>query len=122
MKTIYLRFPRLDERRNQRAKTLSGGEQQMLVIGRALMAEPSLLIFDEPSLGLAPRIVDDVFEIINELNVQQKLSVLLIEQNIARALEIASRAYVLENGSITIAGTSVEVSNNEHVKRAYLGM
>ena len=94
----------------------------MLVLGRALMAEPSLLIFDEPSLGLAPRIVDDVFAIIKDLHTQGELSVLLIEQNIARALEIATRAYVLENGRINISGTSQEVANNTHVKRAYLGI
>lgn len=122
MKEVYERFPRLAERKDQQARTLSGGEQQMLVIGRALMIKPSLLIFDEPSLGLAPKLVDGVFETISELHQEQGLGVLLIEQNVARALGVSSRAYVIENGKIVISGESEELSQNKHVKQAYLGI
>lgn len=122
IKDVFAVFPRLEERREQLAQTLSGGEQQMLAIGRALMSQPSMLIFDEPSLGLAPIIVLDVFNIIKKLKQEQGLTVLLIEQNVALSLEIASRAYVLENGRITLTGASKDLAKNEHVKQAYLGM
>lgn len=122
MEEVFNRFPRLAERKNQQASTLSGGEQQMLVIGRALMAKPSLLIFDEPSLGLAPKLVDGVFETINELHQEKSLGILLIEQNVARALDLTTRAIVLENGKVTISGNSKDLAKDEHIKRVYLGI
>jgi branched-chain amino acid transport system ATP-binding protein len=114
-------FPRLGERMTQRAGTLSGGEQQMLAIGRGLMAEPRLLILDEPSLGLAPRLVDEMFALIKRLN-DDGLSILLVEQNVGQSLEIAHRAYVLENGAIMFEGTPAELLANQELKRAYLGI
>lgn len=122
MKAVFEMFPRLEERRKQVARTLSGGEQQMLAIGRALMGEPKLIIFDEPSLGLAPKIVLEVFEIIRKLNTENQLTVLLIEQNVAVSLNIATRAYVLENGKMVLSGPGKELLGNEHVKQAYLGI
>lgn len=122
MKTVFKMFPRLEERRKQVARTLSGGEQQMLAIGRALMGEPKLIIFDEPSLGLAPKIVLEVFEIIRKLNTENQLTVLLIEQNVAVSLNIATRAYVLENGKMVLSGPGKDLLGNEHVKQAYLGV
>ena len=121
MKIIYEMFPILLERRHQLSKTLSGGEQQMLAIGRALMTKPRLLIFDEPSLGLAPKIVINVFDIIRKLNTEQGMTVLLIEQNVALSLEIADRAYVMENGRVVLSGIAKDMLGNEHVKKAYLG-
>jgi branched-chain amino acid transport system ATP-binding protein len=117
----YSRFPRLQERRRQRAGTLSGGERQMLAMGRALMARPRLLMLDEPSLGLAPRIVRDVFHIITALK-DAGVSILLIEQNARAALQIASYAYVLELGRVTAAGTSAEITNNPRLVESYLGL
>jgi branched-chain amino acid transport system ATP-binding protein len=117
----YARFPRLRERRRQLAGTLSGGERQMLAMGRALMARPRLLMLDEPSLGLAPRIVRDVFRIIAALK-EAGVSILLIEQNARAALQIASYAYVLELGTVTAAGTSAEISNNPRLVESYLGL
>jgi branched-chain amino acid transport system ATP-binding protein len=114
-------FPRLGERTAQRAGTLSGGEQQMLAIGRALMAEPRLLILDEPSLGLSPMLVDEMFSLVKRLNAEG-LSILLVEQNVAQSLEIAHRAYVLENGAMTFHGTPAELLANSDLKRAYLGI
>lgn len=114
-------FPRLEERFNQLAGTLSGGEQQMLAIGRGLMAEPKLLILDEPSLGLSPLLVEEMFSLIEQLN-RQGLSILLVEQNVFQSLEIASRAYVLDNGQVVMQGTADELMNNEDLKRSYLGM
>ncbi len=117
---IYTRFPRLGERRNQIAGTLSGGEQQMLAMGRAMMSHPKLLMLDEPSMGLSPLLVDQVFDIIKECH-SQGITVLLVEQNAKKALSISDRAYVLETGDITITGKGNELLNNESVKKAYLG-
>ena len=117
---IYSLFPRLKEREWQMAGTLSGGEQQMLAVGRALMSRPKLMMLDEPSLGLAPLVVQDIFSIIREIN-RQGVTVLLIEQNANMALKIADQAYVLETGNITLSGTGAELLANEDVKAAYLG-
>lgn len=119
-KWVYDLFPRLKERSWQLAGTLSGGEQQMLAIGRALMSRPKLIMMDEPSLGLAPIIVQGVFEIIREIN-KQGMTILLVEQNANMALKAAHRAYVMETGRITLSGTGKELSENEEVKAAYLG-
>jgi branched-chain amino acid transport system ATP-binding protein len=121
MQRVFASFPRLEERTAQRAGTLSGGEQQMLAIGRALMAEPRLLILDEPSLGLSPMLVDEVFSLVKRLNAEG-LSILLVEQNVGQVLEVAHRAYVLENGAMTFHGTSAELLGNSELKRAYLGI
>jgi branched-chain amino acid transport system ATP-binding protein len=121
LEDVYTRFPRLQERRRQLAGTLSGGERQMLAMGRALMARPRLLMLDEPSLGLAPRIVRDVFRIITALK-DAGVSILLIEQNARAALQIASYAYVLELGRVTAAGTSAEITNNPRLVESYLGL
>ena len=120
MKDVYKRFPRLDERRRQLAGTLSGGEQQMLAVGRALMSRPKLLMLDEPSLGLAPLVVQGIFDIIRTVN-EQGVTVLLIEQNANMALKIADYAYVLETGNITKSGTGAELLADESIKEAYLG-
>ena len=121
MERVFSAFPRLEERTAQRAGTLSGGEQQMLAIGRALMAEPRLLILDEPSLGLSPMLVDEVFSLVKRLNAEG-LSILLVEQNVGQALEIAHRAYVIENGAMTFHGTPAELLGESELKRAYLGI
>jgi branched-chain amino acid transport system ATP-binding protein len=121
LEDVYARFPRLRERRGQLAGTLSGGERQMLAMGRALMARPRLLMLDEPSLGLAPRIVRDVFHIITGLK-DAGVSILLIEQNARAALQIASYAYVLELGRVTAAGSSAEITNNPRLVESYLGL
>jgi branched-chain amino acid transport system ATP-binding protein len=113
-------FPRLAERRGQPGGTLSGGEQQMLAIGRALMTRPSVLLLDEPSMGLAPVLVDTIFQIIKELN-KEGTTILLVEQNAARALSVANRGYVLETGRIILQGSSQELADNEQVRKAYLG-
>jgi branched-chain amino acid transport system ATP-binding protein len=113
-------FPRLKERINQNSGTMSGGEQQMLAIGRALMAKPKLLLLDEPSLGLSPILVRDIFSIIREIN-EQGVTILLVEQNAHMALQIATRAYVLETGRITLSGPASELANNDEVRKAYLG-
>ena len=117
---VYQRFPRLKERQNQVAGTLSGGEQQMLAMGRALMANPKLLMLDEPSMGLAPILVDQIFEIIQSLH-KAGTTILLVEQNAQMALSVADRGYVLETGKIVASGSGVELLNDEAVKRAYLG-
>lgn len=117
---IYARFPRLEERKNQIAGTLSGGEQQMLAMGRALMSRPKLLMLDEPSMGLSPLLVDEVFTIIKDLN-KEGTTVLLVEQNAGKSLAISNRAYVLENGRIVLSGTGEELLQSEEVKKAYLG-
>ncbi|HIT01318.1 MAG TPA: ABC transporter ATP-binding protein [Candidatus Enterenecus merdae] len=117
---VYEQFPRLKERRKQIAGTLSGGEQQMLAMGRALMADPKLLMLDEPSMGLAPILVDQIFEIIQRLH-QAGTTILLVEQNAQMALSVADRGYVLETGKIVATGTGQELLRNESVKRAYLG-
>ncbi len=117
---IFERLPRLKERRKQLAGTLSGGEQQMLAIGRALMCNPKMLLLDEPSMGLSPLLVNEIFSIIRDVN-QSGVTVLLVEQNAKKALEIANRAYVLETGSIAMEGDADELANDEKVRRAYLG-
>ncbi len=117
---VYTSFPRLKERRSQIAGTLSGGEQQMLAIGRALMSKPKLLLLDEPSMGLAPVLVDEIFSIIKEIN-DAGTTILLVEQNAYKALGIADRAYILETGTITHHGPAAELAKDEAVKKAYLG-
>ena len=117
---VYDLFPRLRERSGQAGGTLSGGEQQMLAVGRALMARPKLIMMDEPSLGLAPLVVRDIFEIIRQIN-HQGVSILLIEQNANMALKVADSAYVMETGCITLSGAGKDLLNNEAVKKAYLG-
>jgi len=118
---VFTLFPRLKERERQAAGTMSGGEQQMLAIGRALMARPRVLMLDEPSLGLAPIMVHEIFRIIGEIN-RLGTTVLLVEQNTRQALALSRRGYVLENGRVVLEGTGAELLGNEHVKRAYLGM
>ncbi len=120
IKHVYSLFPRLEERHWQEAGTLSGGEQQMLAVGRALMAKPRLIMMDEPSLGLAPLVVKDIFSIIRRIN-EEGTTVLLIEQNANAALKIANRGYVMETGRITMTGSGQELLNDESVKQAYLG-
>ncbi|AFM02478.1 amino acid/amide ABC transporter ATP-binding protein 2, HAAT family [Desulfitobacterium dehalogenans ATCC 51507] len=120
LEKIYALFPRLLERRKQVAGTLSGGEQQMLAIGRALMSKPKLLMLDEPSMGLAPILVEQIFTIIQEMN-KAGTTVLLVEQNAQMALSIADRAYVLETGSISISGTGRELAESDEIRKAYLG-
>ena len=117
---VYQRFPRLQERRRQVAGTLSGGEQQMLAMGRALMSRPRLLMLDEPSMGLAPILVEQVFDIIRELH-EAGTTILLVEQNARMALSIADRGYVLETGSVVLEGTGAELMQSDAVKKAYLG-
>ena len=121
MEWVFGLFPRLREREKQMAGTLSGGEQQMLTVGRGLMALPKLIMFDEPSFGLAPIIVADIFKIIQRIN-KEGVTVLVVEQNIKYTLEICDRGYVLENGRIILRGTGQELLDNEHVKQAYLGI
>ena len=120
IKDVFERFPRLKHRKNQIAGTLSGGEQQMLAMGRALMSKPKLLMLDEPSMGLAPILVQQIFDIIKELH-DAGTTILLVEQNAEMALQIADRAYVLESGRITISGTGKELAQSDSIKKAYLG-
>ena len=117
---VYGLFPRLKERRNQKAGTLAGGEQQMLAMGRALMSHPKTILMDEPSMGLSPKLVKEIFSIIRKLH-EQGITILLVEQNAKLALSIADRAYVLETGRITMEGDAKELLNNEQVRKAYLG-
>ncbi len=119
LKMIYKRFPRLEERKNQAAGTLSGGEQQMLAMGRALMSHPKLIVMDEPSMGLSPIFVNEIFDIIQQIN-RDGVTVLLVEQNAKKALSIADRGYVLETGTIALSGDAKDLLNNEQVKKAYL--
>ena len=119
LKMIYRRFPRLEERKNQMAGTLSGGEQQMLAMGRALMSHPKLIVMDEPSMGLSPIYVNEIFDIIQSIN-KDGTTVLLVEQNAKKALSIANRAYVLETGTIALSGDARELMNDDSVKKAYL--
>jgi len=118
---IYGYFPRLKERRHQQAGTLSGGEQQMLAVSRALMLRPRLLLLDEPSFGLAPLIVREIFEIMRTINRTEKTSILLVEQNAAMALDLANRAYVVETGRVVLSGSADEIKQDEAVRRSYLG-
>lgn len=118
--SVYKRFPRLEERKGQRAGTLSGGEQQMLAMGRALMSKPKIILMDEPSMGLSPILVEEIFHIIREISAGGT-TVLLVEQNAKKALSIADRAYVLETGNIVLSGDAKEMMNNESIKKAYLG-
>lgn len=120
LEAVYRRFPRLKERRNQVAGTLSGGEQQMLAIGRALMSLPKLILMDEPSMGLSPILVSEIFDIIKSIS-EGGTTVLLVEQNAKKALTIANRAYVLETGRIVLSGNAQDLVNDESVKKAYLG-
>ena len=120
MEKIFQRFPRLNERKKQPAKTLSGGEQQMLAMGRALMSRPKLLLLDEPSMGLAPMLVEQIFQIIQEINASGT-TILLVEQNANMALSIAHRAYVLETGEVVLSGDAKELASNPEVRKAYLG-
>lgn len=121
METVFTLFPVLKERCKQQAGTLSGGEQQMLAIGRAMMAKPQILLLDEPSLGLAPMVVESIFESIKDIN-RQGIPILMVEQNVFLALNVANRAYVMENGKIALEGTSKDLLANEMVQRVYLGM
>ncbi|WP_119353648.1 ABC transporter ATP-binding protein [Azohydromonas sediminis] len=121
LERVFATFPRLAERRAQKAGTMSGGEQQMLAIGRGLMAEPRLLILDEPSLGLSPLLVEEMFALIRRLH-EEGLAVLLVEQNVGQSLEIADRAYVLENGAVRFAGAPAELLASTELKQAYLGL
>lgn len=120
LKTVYKRFPRLEERQNQLAGTLSGGEQQMLAMGRALMSHPRLILMDEPSMGLSPIFVNEIFDIIKKVSAGGT-TVLLVEQNAKKALSISDRGYVLETGNIVLSGKSDELLNNDSIKKAYLG-
>jgi len=120
LRMVYTRFPRLEERKNQPAGTLSGGEQQMLAMGRALMSQPSIILMDEPSMGLSPIFVNEIFDIIRRVS-ESGTTVLLVEQNAKKALSIADRAYVLETGTISLSGDAEELMHDEAVKKAYLG-
>ena len=119
---VYTYFPRLKERRNQQSGYLSGGEQQMLAIGRALMSRPTVVLLDEPSLGLAPMLVDEIFGIVRKLVTDEKLSVLLVEQNAAMALEVAEHGYVMENGRIVLEGSAASLRENSDIREFYLGL
>jgi branched-chain amino acid transport system ATP-binding protein len=121
LERVFTLFPRLKEREKQLGGTMSGGEQQMLAIARGLMANPKLLLLDEPSLGLSPLFVKIIFEIIQEIN-KQGVTILLVEQNVFQSLKIANRAYVLETGRVVLSGTGSDLLNNDHVKKAFLGM
>jgi branched-chain amino acid transport system ATP-binding protein len=120
LERVFQSFPRLKERLHQLGGTLSGGEQQMLAVGRALMAKPSLLLLDEPSMGLSPILVEEIFRIIQEIN-KQGTSILLVEQNAFMALQVATRGYVLETGAVALAGSASELANDPKVRAAYLG-
>ena len=120
LENIYKRFPRLCERKNQLAGTLSGGEQQMLAMGRALMSNPKILLLDEPSMGLSPILVSEIFDIIKSIN-ESGVTVLLVEQNAKKALAIANRAYALETGNVVVSGNAADLINDDKIKKAYLG-
>jgi branched-chain amino acid transport system ATP-binding protein len=121
LKQVYELLPRLEERKKQIAKTLSGGEQQMVAIGRALMSKPKLLMFDEPSLGLSPLLVQNLFNLIKQIS-QNGITIMLVEQNVKQTLQIVDRCYVLENGHISLEGTGQQLLHDDHVKKAFLGM
>ena len=122
LERVFSLFPVLRERQSQKAGTLSGGEQQMLAIGRGLMLRPRLLMLDEPSLGIAPRLVDRIFETVQELNRKEGITILLVEQNVREALELANRAYVLQTGNVVMEGTGVELLHSDTIQKAYLGI
>jgi len=122
LEAVYAMFPRLKERQGQMAATLSGGEQQMLAIGRAVMARPRVMLFDEPSMGLSPLLVEQMFEIIERLHREQKITILLVEQNVQLALAVSSYGFILENGEISLHGPAAQLANDEAVRRAYLGV
>ncbi|RSZ42460.1 MULTISPECIES: ABC transporter ATP-binding protein [unclassified Variovorax] len=122
LEAVYGMFPRLKERQGQMAATLSGGEQQMLAIGRAVMARPRVMLFDEPSMGLSPLLVEQMFGIIERLHREQKITILLVEQNVQLALAVSSYGYILENGEISLHGPASQLANDEAVRRAYLGV
>jgi branched-chain amino acid transport system ATP-binding protein len=122
MEQVFTLFPRLKERDKQAAGTLSGGEQQMLAIGRGIMAKPKLLMMDEPSLGLSPKLVGQVFDLTQQINKEWGVTVLLVEQNVRHSCEISDRAFVLENGRVVLSGRGSEMLANDHVRRAYLGL
>jgi branched-chain amino acid transport system ATP-binding protein len=121
LRRVYELFPRLDERRRQSAGTLSGGEQQMVAIGRAMMSEPEMIMFDEPSIGLSPALTTVMFDVVKKLH-SDKITIFLVEQNVASSLSIGNRGYVLENGSVVLEGTGRDLLSNEDVRRAYLGL
>jgi branched-chain amino acid transport system ATP-binding protein len=121
MEYVYDLFPRMKERRKQMAGTLSGGEQQMLAVGRGLMSLPKLMMFDEPSLGLAPILVEEIFSMVKRIN-EEGVTILLVEQNVRQTLAMCNRAYALENGRVVLEGTGQELMSNEHVRQAYLGI
>lgn len=122
MEMVFDLFPRLAERKMQKAGTMSGGEQQMLALGRALMTRPSLLMLDEPSLGLAPLIVENIFNVVQRINKEQGTPILIVEQNVTHTLKMAHRGYVIENGEITLTGTGAELLTSPEMRKAYLGM
>jgi len=122
LQMVYDMFPLLKEREKQEAGTLSGGEQQMLAIGRALMSSPKVIMFDEPSLGLAPKLVQTIFEMVVRINKDLGITVLLVEQNVQHSCQISDRAFVIENGEVVLSGPGVDMLENEHVRRAYLGL
>jgi branched-chain amino acid transport system ATP-binding protein len=122
LKSVYEMFPILYERQKQLAGTLSGGEQQMLAIGRALMSSPKLIMFDEPSLGLAPKLVASIFDLVVRINKELGITVLLVEQNVKQSCQISDQAFVIENGEVVLHGTGAEMLENDHVRRAYLGL
>jgi branched-chain amino acid transport system ATP-binding protein len=122
MQTVYELFPRLKEREKQAAGTMSGGEQQMVAVGRALMSSPKLMMFDEPSLGLSPKLVIQIFDLVVKVNKELGITVLLVEQNVQRSCQIADRAFVIENGEVVLSGTGCEMLESPHIRRAYLGL
>jgi branched-chain amino acid transport system ATP-binding protein len=122
MKTVYELFPRLKEREKQAAGTMSGGEQQMVAVGRALMSSPKFMMFDEPSLGLSPKLVISIFDLVVKINKELGITVLLVEQNVQHSCQISDRAFVVENGEVVLSGTGAEMLENPHVRRAYLGL
>lgn len=122
LQMVYAMFPRLKEREKQLAGTLSGGEQQMLAVGRALMSSPKLIMFDEPSLGLSPKLVGSIFELVVRINKELGITVLLVEQNVQHSCQISDRAFVVENGEVVLSGVGADMLQNEHVRRAYLGL